>query len=214
MAAPALIVGLTGGIGSGKSAAGRWFADQGITVVDADQVARQVVQPGQPALDDIVHVFGREALHADGTLNRTALRTRVFADAAARLQLEAITHPRIRTAMVAQLHAAASAYALLESPLLLQTDQRALVQRVLLIDVDESLQRARASARDQQPLEAIDRIMAAQMPRAQRRDLADDVVDNSGTLADLHRQLLPLHQLYLQEASNPSLHAQHHQGHG
>lgn len=193
-------LGLTGGIGSGKSAASQWFADQDITVVDADVVAREVVEPGQPALVEIVNKFGEQVLQANGWLDRAALRERVFADPAARTQLEAITHPRIRGAMVQQLQQAHSAYVVLVSPLLLQTSQRDLVQRVLLIDVPESLQLQRASARDAQTAEAISRIMAAQLPRQQRLAQADDVVDNSGTLADLYRQLLPLHQHYLQRA--------------
>lgn len=197
---PRLIIGLTGGIGSGKTAASQWFADQDLHIVDADVVAREVVAPGQPALQDIVHHFGRDILHPDGWLDRAALRAKVFADPQARHQLEAITHPRIRAAMVAQLAAADSPYVVLVSPLLFETTQHELVHRTLLVDVAEEIQRQRASARDGQSVEAIERIMAAQMPRTQRQALADDIVLNNGTLAELHQQLLQLHQFYLQLA--------------
>lgn len=197
---PRLIVGLTGGIGSGKTAASQWFADQDLHIVDADVVAREVVAPGQPALQDIVHHFGRDILRADGWLDRAALRARVFADPQARHQLEAITHPPIRAAMLAQLAAADSPYVVLVSPLLFETTQHELVHRTLLVDVAEDIQRQRASARDGQSIEAIERIMAAQMPRTQRQALADDIVLNNGTLAELHQQLLQLHRFYLQLA--------------
>jgi dephospho-CoA kinase len=124
----------------------------------------------------------------------------VFADPQARHQLEAITHPRIRAAMVAQLAAADSPYVVLVSPLLFETTQHELVHRTLLVDVAEEIQRQRASARDGQSVEAIERIMAAQMPRTQRQALADDIVLNNGTLAELHQQLLQLHPFYLQLA--------------
>lgn len=200
MKPPKLTIGLTGGIGSGKTAASDWFAEQGIHVVDADVVARQVVEPHQPALQDIVQVFGAEMLLADGSLNRAAMRAHVFAHPEARTQLEAITHPRIRQAMIAQLHTASSPYALLVSPLLLETSQHELVDRVLLVDVEEHLQQQRASQRDGQTPEAIAKIMAAQLPRHERQRRAHDVVNNHGELAQLHQQLAQLHQHYTEQA--------------
>lgn len=192
-----LIVGLTGGIGSGKTAASDWFAAQGVVVVDADVVARQVVAIGQPALADIAATFGAHMLHNDGSLNRAAMREQVFAQPQARQQLEAITHPRIRASMIAQLQQASSPYVLLVSPLLLETNQAELVQRILLIDVPEQLQQQRAAQRDGQSTEAIAKIMAAQMPRSERLKRADDVVVNDGDLSQLYAQLEKLHAQYL-----------------
>lgn len=192
-----LIVGLTGGIGSGKTAASDWFAAQGVVVVDADVVARQVVAIGQPALADIAATFGTHMLHNDGSLNRAAMREQVFAQPQARQQLEAITHPRIRASMIAQLQHASSPYVLLVSPLLLETNQAELVQRILLIDMPEQLQQQRAAQRDGQSAEAIAKIMAAQMPRSERLKRADDVVVNDGDLSQLYAQLEKLHRGYL-----------------
>lgn len=202
MKSPKLTIGLTGGIGSGKTAASDWFASQGIHVVDADVVARQVVEPHQPALREIIDTFGAHMLSAEGTLNRAAMRAHVFAHPHARKQLEDITHPRIREAIIQSLHQAPSDYVLLVSPLLLETSQHELVDRVLLIDIDEALQQQRASARDGQTPEAIGKIMAVQMPRLERQQRAHDVVQNSGALHELHQKLEQLHQHYLGHAKN------------
>ena len=126
-------IGLTVGSGSGKAAASDWFAAQGITVVVADVVAREVVAVGQPALAEIRNIFGAEMLNADGSLNRTAMRDYIFKTANARQQLEAITHPRIRAEIIRQLASATSAYAVLVSPLLFETNQHELVQQSILI---------------------------------------------------------------------------------
>lgn len=200
MTSPHLTIGLTGGIGSGKTAASDWFATQGIEIVDADVAAREVVAPQQPALQEIVETFGAHMLLEDGSLNRAAMRAQVFADPQARVKLEAITHPRIRQQMITQLQAAQSPYVLLVSPLLLETSQHELVDRILLVDVDEHIQQQRASQRDGQTPEAIAKIMAAQLPRHERHRRAHDVVNNSGQLIDLHRQLAQLHQQYLHHA--------------
>ncbi|KZZ12923.1 dephospho-CoA kinase [Oleibacter sp. HI0075] len=192
------ILGLTGGIGSGKSAASAYFRDQGIVVVDADIVAREVVEPGQPALLAIKQRYGSEALHDDGTLNRAWLRAKVFAEPDERKWLESQTHPRIRDSIIAQLKAATSPYAILESPLLFESGQSELVARTLVIDVPEEVQVERASSRDGNEEEQIRRIIAAQIPRSERLQRADDAVDNSGNLAALYSQLAPLHQSYLQ----------------
>lgn len=191
------VLGLTGGIGSGKSAASAFFAQQGIVVVDADLVARAVVEPGQAAWQAIRARFGDEALLADGSLNRAWLRQKVFADTTERLWLESQTHPRIREAILAQLRAANSAYAILASPLLFESKQVDFTQRSLVIDVPEELQLLRACARDNNQAEQIRRIMAAQLPRQTRLAQADDVVDNSGSLTELAQKLAPLHQTYL-----------------
>lgn len=192
------ILGLTGGIGSGKSAASSYFAQQGIIVVNSDQVAREVVLPGQPAWQAILDRYGPEVLQADQTLNRAWLREKIFAEPEERLWLESQTHPRIREATIEQLQQAESAYVILESPLLFKSKQSAMVQRTLVIDVPESIQLIRACSRDGNNEEQIRRIMAAQLPRLERISLADDVVDNSGSLAELYDRLAPLHQRYLE----------------
>ena len=198
------IIGLTGGIGSGKTAASDWFGRQGITVVDADVVAREVVAVGQPALGEIAAAFGDWALQADGTLDRAALRQHVFADPAARKTLERITHPRIHIALGQQLAGASSPYVMLVSPLLLESGksgQAGFCQRILVVDVPEALQRERAGSRDGQTPEAIDKIIAVQLPRAHRVAQADDVVINDGQLDHLYRQLETLHTHYLSLAA-------------
>lgn len=198
----ALIIGLTGGIGSGKTAATNWFAKQGIDIIDADIVARQIVGMNQPALAEIETAFGEWVLQADGTLDRAALRQHIFSHPEARLKLEAITHPRIRQQITLQLSHASSPYCILVSPLLLESQQHQLVDRILLIDVPEHLQLSRASLRDSQSSDAIHKIIAVQMPRLQRQTHADDIVVNDGDLAHLYQQLEPLHQQYLHLAKN------------
>ncbi|GAC1376905.1 MAG: dephospho-CoA kinase [Aquirhabdus sp.] len=194
------IIGLTGGIGSGKTAASDWFAAQGITVVDADVVAREVVAVGQPALAEIAQSFGDWALLADGTLNRAALRQHVFDHPEDRKKLEQITHSRIHASMSKQLNAANSPYVILVSPLLLESGKAGLAslcQRVLVVDVPEAVQRTRAGARDGQTPELIDRIIAVQIGRNDRLALADDIVVNDGELAHLYAQLQAKHEQYL-----------------
>jgi len=193
----AFIVGLTGGIGSGKTAASDWFKSQGISIVDADLVSRVVVEPGQPALAAIAAHFGNELLQADGSLDRAALRVKVFGNPEERRWLEQLLHPLIAQEILRQLAQAASPYAILVSPLLFETGQKAFVRRTLLIDVPESLQLARTAARDGVPESQVQAIMAAQLPRQEKLARADDVVSNSGSLAELHAQLLPLHTRYL-----------------
>ena len=191
------IVGLTGGIGSGKTAASDWFARQNITIVDADVIARDIVAVGQPALKEIEQAFGAWVLQADSSLNRMALRHYVFEHPEARTQLEQITHPKIRSQIIQQLKSAVSSYSILVSPLLIESKQHELVQRVLLVDVPEHLQLSRASLRDAQASDAIAKIMQVQMPRLQRQTHTDDIVVNDGDLNHLYAQLMPLHQLYL-----------------
>jgi len=195
------VLGLTGGIGSGKSAASQWFESQGIAVVDADIVAREVVNIGQPALQQIQQAFGDWVLLEDGSLNRRALREYIFQSPEARKTLENITHPAIRTSIIQQLHAAQSPYAILVSPLLFETNQHELTQHTLLIDAAIELQIQRASQRDGQNVEQIQKIIAAQMPRGQKRAMADDIVLNDGELEHLYAHLTPLHEKYLQMAT-------------
>lgn len=194
------ILGITGGIGSGKSAATQWFESQGIIVVDADIVAREVVELGQPALKEIQLSFGDWVLLEDGNLNRRALREHIFQFPEARQTLEKITHPAIRQSIIQQLQQAESPYVILVSPLLFETNQHELVHHTLLIDANEQTQLQRASQRDGQNEEQIRKIISIQMPRTQKQLLANDIVMNDGLLAHLHKQLQPLHLNYLQRA--------------
>ncbi|WP_226662648.1 dephospho-CoA kinase [Microbulbifer aggregans] len=200
------IVGLTGGIGSGKSAAANRFRHHGVNVVDADQAARFVVEPGQPALAHIASHFGSHVIQPDGLLDRAALRQRVFDNPEERQWLEQLLHPLIRQEIVQALAASAQThtapYAILESPLLIESGQSELVQRVCVVDIPEILQLERASARDGNSPEQIRKIMDAQISRAERCAKADDILDNGGSLAALERQVDDLHQRYLQLAQS------------
>ncbi|MEK9988811.1 MAG: dephospho-CoA kinase [Halieaceae bacterium] len=197
-----LRVGITGGIGSGKTALTDWLAQQRITIVDADLAARTVVAPGQPALAEIAAAFGNGYLLSDGQLDRAALRKLVFADADKRRTLEAITHPRIREELVRRLSAANSPYAVLSSPLLLESGQADLVDVSVVVDVPEAIQIARTMERDGNDQALVEGIMAAQLGRETRKSRADIVIDNSGTLADLHEKAAILHQTLLARATH------------
>lgn len=194
------VVGLTGGIGSGKTVASDWFSEQGIEVVDADVVAREVVQVGQPALFRIQQQFGDWVLLENGELNRRALREHIFQHPEAKKILENITHPIIRESIIQKLEAAQSPYVILVSPLLFETEQTHLTQRNLLIDTPEHLQLERASQRDQSSHQHIQTIMSHQMPRHEKQRRADDIVMNDGQLSHLYAQLEPLHRQYLDDA--------------
>lgn len=195
-----LRIGLTGGIGSGKSTVAALFAARGVPVIDADAIARELVEPGHAALADIVAAFGAGVLDADGRLDRARLRARVFDDAAQRTRLEAILHPRIHAVMAQRAAAQTAPYVLLVIPLLFEAGQRTLVDRVLVVDVPVEQQRVRVAARDPLPPEQIDAILAAQLSREQRLAGADEVIDNSGDAAALERQVEELHRRYLQMA--------------
>jgi dephospho-CoA kinase len=196
-----LIVGVTGGIGSGKSAATDHFARLGITIVDADLASRVIVEPGRPALAAIAEPFGPDILQPDGQLDRAALRQKVFADSAERQWLEQLTHPLIGEEIMQQLSQSTSAYTILASPLLLETTQKDLCDITVVVDVPEELQLQRTMARDANDEAQVRRIMAAQMPRRQRLQLADEVVDNSGDLQQLYQQVEQLHQQFLRRAN-------------
>ncbi|WP_192036893.1 dephospho-CoA kinase [Halomonas sp. YLGW01] len=194
-----LTIGVTGGIGSGKSTVARAFAAHGIDWIDADDVAREIVAPGEPALDDIVAHFGDGVLTADGRLDRRALRGIVFADECERHWLESVTHPRIRERIVEHLSRMAatdSPYHLLVSPLLFESDQHRLVDRRLVIDLPQTLQIQRTVDRDGGDEAQARAIVAAQMPREERLARADDVIDNSGNADALVRRVARLDQFY------------------
>ncbi|WP_254277460.1 dephospho-CoA kinase [Halomonas sp. 3H] len=194
-----MIIGLTGGIASGKSTVARAFAALGVPWVDADDVAREVVEPGEPALAEIAERFGTRVLNADGTLNRRALREIVFAEPAERRWLESVTHPRIRERLrehLARIAADDSPYGLLVSPLLFESGQSELVDRTLVIDVPEAVQIARTAARDDVDEAQARAIVAAQMPRAERLARADDVLDNDSSEAEMRQRVTELDRQY------------------
>jgi len=193
-----LVIGLTGGIASGKSTACACFESLGIPVIDADIIARQLVQPGQAALQQITQRFGNTILTTTGELNRAALRDIVFNDSTARLDLEAILHPLIRAEMQQQIDSIDAPYCVLAIPLLIETGQSDLVDRILVIDTDKDLQQQRLQQRDNLDDRAINAIMQAQVSRDQRLAAADDIVTNNGTVAALQTRLQRLHQRYLQ----------------
>ncbi len=196
-----LRVGVTGGIGSGKTALTDWLSEQGIVIVDADRVAREVVQPGTPALKAIIDAFGEQYLTQDGNLDRAAMRQLVFGDEEKRLLLESITHPKIREALWDQLQRADSAYVVLSSPLLLESGQSEMVDISVVVDVPEEMQIQRTMARDANDKALVEKIMAAQMRRQKRLELADIVVDNSGDLSALHDRAALLHETLLNRAA-------------
>ncbi len=191
------ILGLTGGIGSGKSAAAERFVELGVHLVDADQAARWVVEPGRPALASIVERFGPGVLLGDGQLDRAALRQLIFADPVQRKWLEQLLHPLIGQEIISYLAKAESPYAVYVSPLLIESGQYRKVQRVLVVDVPEAVQVARTLARDNTSAEQVQAILKAQLRRDERLAHADDVLVNDGDLAALHGQIDRLHDFYL-----------------
>ncbi|WP_277591903.1 dephospho-CoA kinase [Pseudomonas chlororaphis] len=191
------ILGLTGGIGSGKSAAAQHFIDLGIHVVDADHAARWVVEPGRPALAHIAEHFGDSVLQADGQLDRAALRKLIFEVPQQRLWLEALLHPLIADEIAAHLARAESPYAILVSPLLIESGQYAMTQRILVIDVPQQLQIERTLQRDRISEQQIQAILKAQATREDRLSHADDVLVNDRDLAWLHSEVERLHHFYL-----------------
>jgi dephospho-CoA kinase len=189
-----LIIGLTGGIGSGKSAASEHFVSLGVTVVDADQVAREVVGLGKPALVAITDHFGQRMLLTDGTLDRARLRERIFADADAKQWLESLLHPLIRQEITAQLAAVDAPYAILVSPLLFETGQNSMTDHTLVIDCDEATQQQRVQVRDGNTPKQIQAIMASQLSREERNRRADKIIVNNGSLDVLHQAIDDYHQ--------------------
>ncbi len=197
-------VGLTGGIASGKSTVANLFAALGVPVIDADVIARDVVAPGSALLGKICAEFGEEVLAPDGSLDRKALRARVFGESAeataARRRLEALIHPAIRAEMDARSASAGGPYQILAIPLLVEGGARGRVDRVLVVDADEATQIRRLQARDGSTLSEARAILAAQTDRARRRAAADDIIKNDGDLVALAAQVEALHASYLDAA--------------
>lgn len=192
-----LTVGLTGGIASGKSLIQAAFEGLGVPVLDADHVARVVVEPGEPALAEIAATFGADMLLADGTLDRRRMRERVFGDSAARKQLEQITHPRIRTHIHGWLAAQTGPYCMLSVAILVEARMRDLVDRVLVVDCPVAHQLARLRQRDSIDDTLAQAMIAAQASREQRLAVADDVIENTGSLEAAHAAVAVLHRHYL-----------------
>ena len=196
-----LKIGLTGGIGSGKTTVAHYFAALGVPVIDADQIARELVGPGQPALQAIVNAFGTTVLDNNGQLDRARLRARVFgaeAHPGQRQLLESILHPLIRAEMQRRAQAMTAPYGLLSIPLLVEGGQTDQVERILVVDAPEAMQYQRVRQRDNVSSDAeITAILRAQASRQQRLAVADDVIVNDADLEKLHQQILALHELYL-----------------
>ena len=199
-------IGLTGGIASGKSTVADLFAGFGAAIIDTDVIAREVVQPGEPALAEIAETFGPAVIDADGQLDRAAMRQLVFADDDARRTLEGILHPRIREATIAKSRAIeacdgrsnrpTSGYQLIVVPLLVESDLKAILDRVLVVDCDVDTQVRRLLERDAETEAQARRMIAAQSSREQRLAIADDVIVNDGSLEDLRAQVAALHEIY------------------
>ena len=192
------IIGLTGGIGCGKTTISNMFIKLGIDIVDADIVAREVVEPNSPALKSISNYFGSEYICSNGELNRSLLRTRIFKHNEDKLWLNNLLHPLIRKTMLAQIDNCSSAYCLLVAPLLLENKLDKLVDKVLVIDVSEQIQLSRTTQRDQSSKDEIKRIIASQITREKRIIAADDIVNNeSEDLTSTEKTVLNLHQKYV-----------------
>jgi dephospho-CoA kinase len=191
-----LRIGLTGGIASGKSTVADLFAELGATIIDTDVIAREVVAPGQPALDEIAAAFGESLIDDDGYLDRGALRKLVFADDAARKRLEAIVHPRIQDETGRQSNRAGGEYQIIVVPLLVESPLKNLVDRILVVDCDEETQIRRLTARDAESEELARRMLAAQSSREERLAIADDVIRNDDSLTSTLDQVAALHEIY------------------
>jgi len=193
-----LVVGLTGGIGSGKTTVANGFSAHGVTVIDADQLARELVRPGQPALDEIIALFGQDCITPDQQLKRDYVRQRIYSDPGLKRQLEAILHPKIRHRIKTLLADIQEPYCIVVIPLLLETQQTDLVDRILVVDAPEKEQLARVAARDSLSDNTIMDIMQTQADRSTRVAAADDIIVNDRDLAALAERILELHSYYME----------------
>jgi dephospho-CoA kinase len=192
-----LKIGLTGGIGSGKSVAGKMFSDLGIITVDADRVSKQITSPGTPLYESILCHFGPSILLDDGNLNRRAMRKTIFNDPAERAWLEQLLHPAIRSVLMEQVQVIEAPYVIVIIPLLVESKKTNFIDRILLIDADESLQIQRASERDDITHDEALSIIKTQSSRTEKIAYADDIIINNGNLEDLKQKVLSLHKFYL-----------------
>lgn len=203
MSARVFRVGLTGGIASGKSTAAKFFGALGVPIIDTDQLARDVVEPGQPPLERLVERFGRSILTEDGHLDRPALRNIVFSDPKARADLEALTHPAIGAAVEARSATAGGPYQILVIPLLVEKNLGSQLDRVLVVDCSEELQIRRLQARDGSTQEQARAILNAQASRSARVKAANDIITNEGDMSSVRDQVATLHSTYLDLARQP-----------
>lgn len=201
MKQPIYKVGLTGGIGSGKSTAAEIFSELSVPLIDADIIARELVEPGQAALKEIIAAFGREVLDAEENLDRARLRNLVFSSKEHKLRLETILHPRILQELSCRAARLTAPYCILVIPLLIETDQKNLVNRILVIDTSEEVQRRRLKTRDGFSDAEIDAALRAQSTRTARLAAADDIIENNTDLATLRHQVKRYHRKYLELAS-------------
>ena len=193
-----LIIGLTGGIGSGKSVASDKFKSLGITIVDADVASRTVVEPGKPALKEIEDHFGSGIITAEGKLDRNNLREIIATAPEERKWLESVTHPKIGEQITKEISESTSVYTLFVAPLLLETNSQEMCSRVVVVDVPKDVQIRRTAKRDKVSPNQVEQMVAAQMEREKRLEKADDVLLNSGTIEDLEKQVEELHKKYIQ----------------
>ena len=200
------VVGLTGGIGSGKTTVANLFASEGISLVDADIVAREVVAPGSKGLETIVTHFGAEILTPEGELDRAKLRQRIFSHPEEREWLNQLLHPMIRQEMLAQVEKATSAYVIMVVPLLFENGLDRLVNRTLVVDISPELQINRTVKRDNVDASQVNNIISSQCSRSEKLARADDIIDNQGEISTLKREVLALHQRYLQLSGTDNAH--------
>jgi len=197
-----LKIGLTGGIGSGKSTVANLFRLKSVEVIDADKIARDVVEPGSPAINEIAKKFGSKIINTDGSLNRAELREIVFADEQQLHWLNRCLHPIIRKEILSQVNSATGVYVILDVPLLFENKLNEMTDRVLVVDLPEAMQIARVAERDKVSEESVREIMARQVSREYRLSHADDLIDNSGSIENLKKQVNEMHQKYRALAEN------------
>ncbi|MDA9965456.1 dephospho-CoA kinase [Gammaproteobacteria bacterium] len=192
-----MIIGLTGGIGSGKSAAANFFHSEGVTVLDADQLAREVIEQNTPGFQSIVDYFGSDIIGEDGSIDRAKLRQEIFDDKEKKKTIESITHPLVRDLMAERIAASTSPYSIIMVPLIFETNSMSAYNRILVIDCDTKLQLERATLRDNNSSEQIQKILDSQCSRTERLSIANDVIPNNDSLENLKTRSLAMHKFYL-----------------
>ena len=192
-----MIIGLTGGIGSGKSAAANFFHSEGVTVLDADQLAREVIEQNTPGFQSIVDYFGSDIIGEDGSIDRAKLRQEIFDDKEKKKAIESIIHPLVRDLMAERIAASTSPYSIIMVPLIFETNSMSAYNRILVIDCDTKLQLKRATLRDNNSSEQIQKILDSQCSRTERLSIANDVIPNNDTLENLKTRSLAMHKFYL-----------------
>ncbi len=193
-----MIIGLTGGIGSGKSAAGNIFRRHGITVIDADQASREVFERDPEAKSYVIDLLGEEIVQIDGTLSREKIRNLVFNDYDLKSNLEKIIHPAVRKLISNKIQKSESIYTIIEVPLIFETNSAANYQRILVIDCKSEISLNRAASRDNVPETEIKKIMLSQCSRNERLSIANDVITNNDSLEDLEEKISTIHNFYLE----------------